>query len=95
MLTDVVATVRMLVEIALFSLIGQAVLHVLPGVDHERNVFYLILKTVASPATRFARWISPKFVLDRHVGWVALFILIVLWVALGIAKQIVSAVEAG
>jgi hypothetical protein len=95
MLTDVVATVRMLVEIALFSLIGQAVLYVLPGVDHERNVFYLILKTVASPATRFARWISPKFVLDRHVGWVALFILIVLWVALGIAKQIVSAVEAG
>ncbi len=93
MLTDVVATLRMLVEIALFSLIGQGVLSVFPGVDRERNVFYLVLKTLASPATRLARWITPKVVIDRHVGWVALFILAVLWVGLAILKQIVGALE--
>lgn len=93
MLIDVVATLRMLVEIALFALIGQGVLAVLPGVDRDKNLFYLVLKTIASPATRFARWISPKFVVDRHVGWVALFILLVLWVGFAVLKQIIGAVE--
>lgn len=95
MLTDVIVTLRILVEICLFSLIGQAVLAVLPGVDRAKNPFYLVLKTLASPAWRLARWISPKFVVDQHIGWVALFILGVLWIALAIAKQIVAAVEAG
>ena len=93
MLLDVVTTLRVLVEICLFSLIGQGILAVLPGMDREKNVFYLILKTLASPAWRVARWISPKFVLDRHVGWVALFIVLVLWIGLAIAKQVVFALE--
>ena len=95
MLTDVILTLRVLVEICLFALIGQGVLAVLPGVDREKNVFYLILKTIASPGWRVARWVSPKFVIDQHVGWVALFLLLVLWIGLAIAKQIVGAVEAG
>jgi hypothetical protein len=95
MLVDVIITLRMLVEIALFALIGQGVLFMLSGPSREQNVFYMILKTVASPAMRFARWISPKLVADEHVGWIALFILGLLWVALAIAKQIVGAVEIG
>lgn len=94
MLYDVVSTLRVLVEIALLSLVGQGVLYALAGEHRERNVFYMILKTVASPAMRVARWISPKFVVDRHVGWVALFLLAVLWIGLAILKQIVGAVEA-
>lgn len=95
MLTDVVVTLRILVEICLLSLIGQGVLAVLPGVDRQKNLFYLILKTVASPGWRFARWISPRFVLDQHVGWVALFILGVLWLGLAVLRQIVLGVETG
>lgn len=94
MLTDVIVTLRVLVEICLFALIGQGVLAVLPGVDRQKNVFYLVLKTIASPGWRVARWVSPRFVLDQHVGWVALFLLAVLWIGLAIAKQIVGAVEA-
>jgi len=93
MLTDVVSTVRMMVEICLFSLIGQGVLSVLPGVDRQKNLFYLILKTLASPAWRVARWASPRFVVDQHVGFVALFILLVLWLALAVLKQIVTGIE--
>jgi hypothetical protein len=84
----------MLVEICLFSLIGQGVLSVLPGVDRQKNLFYLILKTLASPAWRVARWVSPRFVVDRHVGFVALFILLVLWLGLAVFKQIVTGIEA-
>ena len=50
---------------------------------------------LASPAVRFARWISPKFVVDRHVGWIALLLLVTLWVALAVLKQIVGSVEVG
>jgi len=95
MLADVIVTLRILVEICLFSLIGQGVLAVLPGVDREKNPFYLVLKTLASPAWRLARWVSPRFVVDQHIGWVALFILAALWIALALAKQIVGAIEAG
>jgi hypothetical protein len=95
MLVDVIITLRMLVEIALFALIGQGALYLLTGANREQNVFYMVLKTIASPAMRFSRWISPKFVVDQHVGWIALFILALLWVALAVAKQIVGAVEMG
>ena len=93
MLLDVVTTLRVLVEICLFSLIGQGILSVLPGVDREKNLFYLVLKTLASPAMRVARFVSPKFVVDHHVGWVALFILLALWFGLAVAKQIVAGIE--
>ena len=93
MLSDVVATLRILVEICLFSLIGQGILGVLPGVDREKNVFYLVLRTLASPGWRLARWVSPRFVVDQHVGWVALFILLVLWMGLQVVKQIVIGME--
>ncbi|MEW5864780.1 MAG: hypothetical protein AB1773_14485 [Pseudomonadota bacterium] len=95
MLVDTVSTLRMLVEINLFALVGQGVLGVLPGVDREKNIFYLILKTLASPAWRVARWISPRFVLDQHIGWVALLLLLVLWLGLAVAKQVAIGLEEG
>ncbi len=95
MLIDVVITLRILVEIALFALIGQGVLFSLSGPSREQNVFYMVLKTLASPAVRFARWISPKFVVDRHVGWVALLLLATLWLGLAVLKHIVGAIEVG
>jgi hypothetical protein len=92
-LTDVVVTLRVLVEICLFALIGQGILSLLPGVDRQKNLFYLILKTIASPGWRLARWLSPRFVIDQHVGFVALFILGVLWLGLAVLKQIVLGIE--
>jgi hypothetical protein len=69
------------------------VLSVLPGVDRQKNMFYLVLKTIASPAWRVARWISPRFVVDQHIGFVALFLLLVLWFGLAVLKQIVTGIE--
>ena len=95
MLVDVIITLRILAEIALFALIGQGVLYMLTGANREQNVFYMVLKTIASPAMRFTRWIAPKFVVDRHVGWIALLLLALLWLGLAVAKQVVGAVELG
>jgi hypothetical protein len=92
-LSDVVVTLRVLVEICLFALIGQGILSLLPGVDRQKNLFYLILKTIASPGWRLARWLSPRFVIDQHVGFVALFLLGMLWLGLAVLKQIVLGIE--
>ena len=92
-MSDVVVTLRVLVEICLFALIGQGILSVLPGVDRQNYLFYLILKTIASPGWRLARWLSPRFVIDQHVGFVALFILGMLWLGLAVLKQIVLGIE--
>ncbi len=92
-MSDVVVTLRVLVEICLFALIGQGILSVLPGVEREKNLFYLILKTIASPGWRLARWLSPRFVIDQHVGFVALFLLGMLWLGLAVLKQIVLGIE--
>jgi hypothetical protein len=40
-----------------------------------------------------ARWVSPRFVVERHIGFVALFILLVLWLGLAVLKQIVTGIE--
>jgi hypothetical protein len=94
MLTDVLSTVRMLVEIAMFSLIGQGILFMLSGAGREQNIFYNVLRTLASPAMRFTRFITPKFVVNQHIGWVALFLLVVLWVGLKVAILYVGALDA-
>ncbi len=94
MLIDVLSTVRMLVEIALFSLIGQGVLFMMSGEGRNQNLFYNILRTLASPAMRFTRFIMPRFVVDQHIGWVALFLLLLLWVGLRVVILFVGAVEA-
>lgn len=94
MLTDVLSTVRMLVEIAMFSLIGQGILFMLSGAGREQNIFYNVLRTLASPAMRFTRFITPRFVVNQHIGWVALFLLVVLWVGLKVAILYFGAIDA-
>jgi len=79
---------RELVLINFYALLGQGVLFVLAGRHREKNIFYRIIKTIALPAVWLARRITPKFVLDKHVPWVALFIVGVLAVALTVGEQI-------
>jgi hypothetical protein len=47
------------------------------GQEPAGNIFYRVLETVASPFTRACRWITPKFVADRHLPLVALSLLFV------------------
>jgi hypothetical protein len=80
---------RELVLINFYALVGQGLLFVLAGQGREQNAFYRIVKIIASPAVWLARRITPRFVEDRHVPWVALLILMVLVVGLTVAQQIV------
>lgn len=63
-------------EVALIALISQGALFVLAGSKRDNNFVYCILKTMTMPVMKFARMITPRVILDQHIGWVALFLLL-------------------
>jgi uncharacterized protein YggT (Ycf19 family) len=81
-------------EIALLSLLGQGILFLFAGAKRDSNPVYFLFKTLTSPVMKFARLVTPRFVLDQHIGFVALFLLLVAE-ALLIAAKIYLYLEAG
>ena len=57
-------------------------LWVFAGSGRDKNIVYNLFKTVTSPVTRATRAITPRIIVDAHIGLVAFFLLMVLWVAL-------------
>lgn len=70
---------KALVELAGLFLLGQGMLYLLAGEKREGNYFYQLLKLLTRPVTRAARFITPRFVIDRHIPYVAALILFWLW----------------
>ena len=73
-------------EIALMAMIGQGALYLLAGSKRDNNIVYFILKSMTMPVSKFARLITPRIILDQHLCWVALFILLLAEVLLISAK---------
>lgn len=73
-------------EIALLALIGQGILYLFAGAKRDSNPIYFLFKTVTAPVLRFTRRITPRIVLDQHIGFVALFLLLMVEVLLILAK---------
>jgi hypothetical protein len=73
-------------EVALFAFLGQGILYFLAGAGRERNIVYSILKTVTSPIVKMMRLIAPRLIVDQHIGLLAFFFLVMLWVALTLIK---------
>jgi hypothetical protein len=78
--------VKLICEIALLSLLGQALLYVLAGAQRDRNVFYQLLEVLTNPFTRPTRLITPKQVADRHVPFVTFFFLVIIWAVVTFEK---------
>jgi hypothetical protein len=78
MLTLIVV-LRTLFEVAGLALIGQGILFLLAGANREQNVFYRVLKTLTMPVWRAVRFIAPRFIVDRHVGYMAFLLLGLGW----------------
>lgn len=83
---QIVILLKAVNEVALMALLGQGALYVLAGASRDRNPIYALLKTVTMPVMKLARLITPRVVLDRHIGFVALFLLLVVEAALIVAK---------
>ena len=88
--------VQLLLAVPLLALAGQGIVNVLCrmfGQEPRSNFFYRVLETVASPFTRLCRWITPRFVLDRHMPLVAVSLLLVgyAWTMFAIANACMGA----
>ncbi len=90
---QIVIILKAINEIALMALISQGALYLLAGNKRDGNFIYFILKTLTMPVMKFARLVTPRIVLDQHIGWVALFILL-LAEALLIAAKITLHLQA-
>ena len=79
---EVIVILKVLTEVAGLAMFGQGVLWLVAGAKRDQNVFYGIFKTLTSPVMKVTRAITPRFVLDQHLGLVAFFLLMVIWVVL-------------
>jgi hypothetical protein len=74
-----------LVEVMLVALFGQGVLFLLAGPRRHENLIYKLFAAVTAPIMKVTRFVTPRFVVDQHLGMAAFFLLAVLWlVALGL-----------
>lgn len=80
------SAVKLVCEIALMALLGQGVLAVLAGAKRDSNFFYTLLKVLTRPFTAVARFIAPRQVADQHVGFVAFFLVAVIWMIVTFEK---------
>jgi hypothetical protein len=69
-----------LVELLLIVMLGQGLLFVLAGAGRHQNLVYRMFATVTAPVMKATRFVTPRFIVDQHIGYVAFFLLVVLWV---------------
>jgi hypothetical protein len=75
----VVVVLKALLEIAALALLGQGLLFILAGAKRSDNVFYRVLSTMTAPILKPVRFITPRFIVDQHIGALAFLILVVFW----------------
>ncbi len=83
---EVIVILKALTEVAGVAMMGQGILWVIAGAKREQNPIYGVFKTLTMPVMKVTRWITPRIVLDQHLGLVAFFLLIVLWLGLTVMK---------
>jgi hypothetical protein len=83
----ILGVLRALVEVALLFLIGQGLLAFLAGSRRHTNGVYRLFLLITSPVIKVVRLISPPQVIDRHIPFVAFFLLFWLWVGLAYLKK--------
>lgn len=76
-----------LVQVSLLSLMGQGLLALLAGGRRDSNPIYMIFKIITRPLVRGARFITPKFILEKHLPFVAFFALFWMGLLLAYAKR--------
>ena len=71
---------KMVVEVAGCAYIGQALVAAFAGARRHENIVYQVFKIITQPVTKVARILSPRFVPDRHVPYVAFGLLLWIWI---------------
>jgi hypothetical protein len=75
---QLVVILKGLNEVALMALLGQAALYIIAGSRRDTNIVYSMLKTITSPIMKATRWLAPRFIVDQHIGFLAMFLLLLI-----------------
>lgn len=90
-----ISALRALVEVALLALIGQGAVALLSGARRAANPIYRVFQIVTAPVLRAVRWATPKVIIDKHLPYVAFFLLFWLWILLAYVKRVLVGIDAG
>lgn len=82
-----ISLLRTLVEVAGFALLGQGLLALLAGAKRQDNFVYRLFQIITNPVIKTARFITPRFIIDRHIPFLTFVLLLWLWLALAFAKR--------
>ncbi len=83
----VIGILRALVEVSLLFLLGQGVLALLAGSRRHNNGVYKLFVLITSPVLKVVRLISPPQIIDKHLPFVAFFVLFWCWIGLAWLKR--------
>ena len=83
---EIIVILKALTEVAGVAFLGQGILWVIAGAKREQNIVYNLFKTLTSPVTRVTRAITPRVIIDAHIGLVAFFLLMLIWLVLTVLK---------
>ena len=83
----IVSVLRALVEVALLALLGQGLLALLAGARRHDNFVYRLFLVITGPVMKVCRWVTPKIIIDKHLPFVAFFLLFWLWIVLAWVKR--------
>lgn len=82
-----ITLLRALVEVAMLFLVGRGILAVLAGSGRQDNGVYKLFVLVTRPVLKIMRFISPPQVIDKHLPFVAFFVLFWCWIGLAWLKR--------
>lgn len=78
--------VKLVCEIALWSLVGRGAMVVLTAGRPQGNLVYGLLHTLSQPFVATVGRVSPRFVLPRHHAFATFLLLAVVWLAATLGK---------
>ena len=82
-----IGILRAIVEVALLFLVGQGLLALLAGNRRHNNGVYRLFLLITRPVIKLVRIIAPPQVIDKHLPFVAFFLLFWLWIGLAYLKK--------
>lgn len=82
-----VSIARALVEVAGMLMLGQGILWIFGPRARDGNFVYDLFKLGTRPIIKLTRILAPRFVHDAHIGLLAFFMLIWLWLGLALLKR--------
>lgn len=83
----ILGILRALTEVSLLFLLGQGILALLAGSRRHTNTVYQLFVIVTRPILKIVRKVAPPQIIDKHLPFVAFFLLFWLWIGLAYLKR--------